>query len=236
MTSAHDGWLNLMQPITEDIPRSHSKTQIRIEPIFVDAGPPEARPRTTRLELSSHVGTHVDAAVHFIPGRRTIDEYPIELFRGEGIVLDARREGAVAVTRSEIEALGADIRPGDFVFFHFGYGRRFRQPDYFDHPYLAEDVATWFRDMGVRMVGSDTPTPDMPGQYRPAGYAMPVHMTLLSAEILIIENLSADLAALAGMRVEVFASPLPIVGADGSPLTIFARPIATGGGATRPAS
>ena len=36
--------------------------------------------RVLSLSLGSHSGTHIDAARHYVPGGRTIDEYPIERF------------------------------------------------------------------------------------------------------------------------------------------------------------
>jgi len=77
----------------------------------------------------------------------------------------------------------------------------------------------------VKLVAVDTPTPDLPIARRPPDFIWPVHRTLLRHGILIAEQL-ANLRALAGRRVEFIFGPLPIVGSDGSPSRVLARPVA----------
>jgi len=223
--TAPAGWVGLNQPFYEGMPRASERSEVRMVPEHLGLGPPGSAVRITHLTLSTHVGTHVDAALHFLPDGRSIDQYPLETFTGPGVVIDVPREGVVAVTRDEVEAVEPDVREGDIVLFHFGYGHRFGTPGYVDHPYLAEDTAQWLVERGVRMIGVDTPTPDLGGAHRPPGYAFPVHMTLLPRDILIIEHLGADLAQLAGRRVEVVAVPMPVRGADGAPATVLARAV-----------
>jgi kynurenine formamidase len=220
------GWVGLNQPLYEGMPRASECSAVRIEPEdLVGTGPPEAAVRTTHLTLSAHVGRNVDAALHFMPDGRSIDQYPVEAFTGPGVVIDAPREGVVPVTRDEVEALDPDVHEGDIVLFHLGYGHRFGTPGYADHPYLGEDTAHWLVERGVRMIGVDTSTPDLGGVHRPPGYPFPVHMILPSRDILIIEHLGAGLAQLAGQRVEVVAVPVPVRGADGAPAAVLARAV-----------
>ena len=40
-----------------------------------DAPPPW---RVTQLHIGTHVGTHIDAASHFIPHGKTISQYPLD--------------------------------------------------------------------------------------------------------------------------------------------------------------
>lgn len=224
-------WVSLNQPIYEDMPRASERSVVRIEPEHLaGVSPPDAAVRITHLTLSSHVGTHVDAALHFMPGGRAIDEYPVSAFTGTGVVVDVPRDGVVAVTRNDMEALAPDVRDGDIVLFHLGYGHRFGTPGYADHPYLTEDTAEWLVERGVRMIGVDTPTPDLGGAHRPPGFGFPVHMALLGRDILIIEHLGANVARLAGERVEVVAVPMPVRGADGAPAAVLARPMDGGDG------
>jgi len=48
--------------------------------------PGDAPPRG--LHLGSHIGTHVDAPSHFIPGGKPLDQLPLQHFCGDAIVLD----------------------------------------------------------------------------------------------------------------------------------------------------
>ena len=42
------------------------------------------------ISMLEHVGTHVDAPIHFGPNGETIDNCPLEWFRGTGVCLDLR--------------------------------------------------------------------------------------------------------------------------------------------------
>jgi len=219
-------WVGLSQPLYEGMPgaKTHGQISIRVEHIPI--GPPEVAARLTHLSMATHMGTHLDAPVHMLASGKSIDELPLEAFIGPGTVLDVRREGVVALEREELEAAGQDVRDGDIVLLHFGYAQRFGQPDYVDHPYLSDGAADWLVERGVRMVGVDTITPDLPGAHRPDDYHFPVHVRLLGAEVLIMENVGPGVAELLGRRVEVLAVPLPIRGADGSPVMALAREVA----------
>lgn len=177
----------------------------------------------TSIAMSTHAGTHVDAARHFIPEGRTIDRYPLEAFHGPGVVLDVRREGVVSLSGDDIRSRRPKIRPGDIVLFCFGYAERYGHSDYARHPYLTADAADLMVELGVRMIGVDTLTPDLPHEARDSAFAFPVHHKLLGQDILIIENLGPGLAQLMGRRVEIYAVPVAVRGADGAPARVFAR-------------
>src|SRR5438045_1590468 len=71
------------------------------EPRFVPANiaPPW---RVTQLHLGTHTGTHVDAAAHFIPHGKSIEQYPLERFLVSGIVVPT-------VGHNADEPIGADV-------------------------------------------------------------------------------------------------------------------------------
>lgn len=185
----------------------------------------------TRISMAAHTGTHVDAPRHFLADGKTIDQYPADVFTGPGVVLDVRRDGATATTAAELAAAPPGIRPGEIVLLWFGYASRFGTKEYADaHPYLSEDAAEYLVGMRVPVVGFDLPTPDLPGALRGASFGFPVHDILLSSDCLIIENLGPGLEEVAGQRIEVFAAPLLIEGADGAPARVVALPRAHQGG------
>src|SRR6516162_2769716 len=49
---------------------------------------------TRSFWMLEHYGTHMDAPVHFPPGKATIDEIPAKKFFGPAVVIDVRTEGA----------------------------------------------------------------------------------------------------------------------------------------------
>src|SRR6202049_4276403 len=49
---------------------------------------------TRSFWMLEHYGTHLDAPVHFAPGKTTVDQIPAKQFFGPAVVLDVRAEGA----------------------------------------------------------------------------------------------------------------------------------------------
>src|SRR5713226_6457647 len=49
---------------------------------------------TRSFWMLEHYGTHLDAPIHFPPGRVTVDQIPAKQFFGPAVVLDVRAEGA----------------------------------------------------------------------------------------------------------------------------------------------
>jgi kynurenine formamidase len=197
-------------------------------PVFRQApaghAPPGVTILITKFELASHAGTHVDAPRHFDPAGRALDELPLEAFCGPAVVSLVTRAAGEPVTRADIEAGGPPPEPGDMVIIRTGWGRHYAASDaeaYRDHPYLDEQAATWMAALGVKLLGMDTMSPELPGPRRPPGYPLPVHQILLGAEVLIAENLNLEQAEPG--RYEVFAFPLSIISGDGAPARIVGR-------------
>jgi len=218
-------WMDLAQPLFNGMPRAKAlgDASFRVDEHLRPglAGPPSVR--VTHLQMAAHVGTHVDAARHFIADGKTIDQYPPSFFMGAGVALDLRREGVVPVTADDLARCRPTVRRGDIVFVSFGYAERFQDPDYHDHPYLTGDAADWLLERGVRMLGVDTVTPDLPGAHRSDSYDFPVHMRLLANDVLIVENLGPNLTHLLGQRLQILAVPFAIEGGDASPIVPLAR-------------
>ena len=120
-----------------------------------------------------------------------------------------------------MEATGAKVERGQIVLLATGWDRKFSTPEYHTHPYLSVEVALWLLDRGVKMVGVDFFSADLPVPRRPQGFDWPVHHLLLGNGILIAENL-ANLTTIAGRRLTIGAFPLKIKGGDGAPARIFA--------------
>ncbi len=72
------------------------------------------------VTLNTHSGTHIDAPYHFHPtseGRpsKTIDEMPLELAYGDGVVLDMRhKKGGDVISFSDIDEALEKIEAGSY--------------------------------------------------------------------------------------------------------------------------
>lgn len=178
----------------------------------------------TKLDVCVHHGTHLDAPRHFIRDGPSVETLPLDAVSGPGVGISVSRGACEPVTASDLETAGPLVREGDIVLLHTGWGNYFAtDPERYQlHPYLSEDAAGWLLERRIKLLAVDLPTPDMPEPVRAAGFAWPVHHLLLEGGVLIAEHL-AHVDQVAGRRFRAFAFPLPIAGADGSPIRFVAE-------------
>lgn len=210
-------WVDLSQPIYEGMPHGHVVPGPTLKSLQTSAS---ADFSMMEYRGGTHLGTHVDAPVHFVPGGKTIDQLSLDRFAGEGVVVPIARPGKEGFSVTDVEQTGLEIRAGDILLFKTGWGAKWGRQDYHLHPYLEEELAHWLVERGAKMVGVDFVTPDMPFPLRHKDFAYPIHRTLLGAEVLIIENL--NLAPLAPGRYLVQAFPILLRGADAAPARVSA--------------
>jgi kynurenine formamidase len=184
----------------------------------------ESRVNVTCLDVCVHHGTHIDAPRHFVAGGRTAAELRLEEVSGAGVGFSVQRDAGQAITNDDLRGQDVEVEQGDIVFINTGWGRFFHSdPDrYSQHPYLGTETAEWLRDLRVKLVVLDVPTPDMPEPLRPPGFNWPVHHTLLEGGTLIAEH-AANLDRVSGRRFRAYAFPLPIEDSDGSPIRLVAE-------------
>jgi len=213
-------WHDLSQPFHGEMPHSAALPAPEFETVRDVA---TDRINVQYYSVPTHIGTHVDAPLHFVEGGRAIDEFPLERFAGETVVLDVSQDEPSEITLEEVEAAAGEVRPDDIVLLHTGWGEKYGTEEYDSHPWLAEEVAEYFADIGPKLVGLDAVTPDIPVPMRPEGWLeFPVHRTMLGAEVLIAEHI-ANLEPFLGERVEVVGLPMRIQGGDGAPARFAVR-------------
>lgn len=80
----------------------------------VELSPTDAEPprQLMHLHAGTHSGTHIDAARHFVPNGRTIDEYPLERFVLPAVVLPVRASEDEEIGWAGLASGLADAPPG----------------------------------------------------------------------------------------------------------------------------
>ena len=170
--------------------------------------------RETRLALTSHVGTHVDAPAHVLPGGRTLDVLDASAFVGSALVVDCRGLGEGA--RIEIERVER-MRPAadgvDFLLFDTGWSEYWGSDAYFGpYPCLSEAVVDYALRTGKKGIGLDTAGIDPVESLE-----MPLHRRFFSrGGTLIVENLT-NLKNLGAEAFTLAVLPLKYADADGAP-------------------
>ena len=167
--------------------------------------------------LWSHVGTHVEAPLHFLANGGDTASIAIERLFGTAIVLDFRHKAVnEAITLDEIKAAG-DIQIGDRVLVMTGRHTSYRTPASHDRPYITEEAVRWLvEDRQINCLGTDSSGFEVRGVSH-----HPNHRLLNHAAIPVIECLT-NLVDLRTQRVFLIALPLPIVNLDATPIRAIA--------------
>ncbi|ACZ42907.1 cyclase family protein [Thermobaculum terrenum ATCC BAA-798] len=165
----------------------------------------------------SHVGTHVEAPLHFLSDGADTASIPIERLMGPAIVLDFRHKQVnEAITLEEVRSAG-DVREGDRVLIMTGRHGQYRTPQSHDRPYLSEEAARWLvHDRRINCLGTDSSGYEVRGVDH-----YPNHRLFNEAGVPVIECL-CNLVELRRQRVFLIALPLPVVGLDASPVRAIA--------------
>jgi kynurenine formamidase len=159
----------------------------------------------------------MDAPAHIIPGARTLDEFPVDRFAGKACVVDVSGVEVGKIELDELEARSEAIRESDFVLFRSGWSRYWRSDQYFkDFPVLSPEAAQRLVEADIKGVGIDMISVDEVDSTE-----FTVHNILLSAEMVIVENLR-NLELLPESVFFFSCYPLRIEQADGSPVRAVA--------------
>jgi arylformamidase len=166
----------------------------------------------TRLTLSVHTGTHIDAPRHFISGGTTIDAIPLATLVGPCLLVDV--PGCDLIEPCHLEKVnwaGAErvvFRTDNSTLTPEGGFRR-------DYTGLSLEAAKFLIKQGIKLVGIDYLSIE---RYEPnSDFA--VHKALLGAGVVIVEGLK--LKGLAAGRYYLMALPLLLKGSDGSPARVL---------------
>lgn len=219
-------WLDLSHVMRADMPRVSFFEPPRFEQIW---SIPEKPINVTEMQMVVHTGTHIDAPIHFLADGPALHEVPLERLAGPGVVIQVDRGAGEEVSAADLAHAADAVQPGDIVALHTGWWRKAGTHDYEDHPSVGLDAAWWLVERKAKMLLVDTPTPDLPVKRRPAGFAWPIHHTLLCHGVLICEHLCGHTALLGADgwgRAEFVVNALNIEGADGAPVRVLARPVA----------
>jgi len=172
----------------------------------------------TRLELSAHTGTHVDAPFHFLQKGKTVEDLSLKLLTGRAYVVHI--PDADLITKEVIEEAGIPPRTRRVLFKtknsnHWTKkNHKVFNPNYVG---LAPDAAETLIQRGVKLIGVDYLS------IAPFEELAETHNVLLKAGVVIVEGL--DLSEVDPGRYTFYCLPLKIAGADGAP----ARALLIGG-------
>jgi arylformamidase len=212
------GWIDLSYPLSPETPLFPGSDPVRIQVLERTEDPPNHGRRSlnvSRLSVSVHTGTHMDAPFHFFPSGETIDRIALDRCVGPALLVNI----SSGAERSEIvleSILGLEqkLKKIPRVVLNTGWASRWGTQGYFsDHPCISERSADFLVRCGVQLVGIDTPSVDRP--------PFPAHLALLGNGIVIVENLT-NLSQIASAEFFLNVVPLKLEHGDGSPVRALA--------------
>ncbi len=211
-------WYDLSHLYTEGMPEAAGHAPFHAERVIN----PNTGSRISNITLNSHCGTHIDAPYHFVPDGKTIDLFPPSYFVGIAYILDAPKNPLESVTSEDLLKYETEIEKSDFLFIRTGWESRWGKLDYtWAYPFITEDAARYILKNKIRIIGTDTVSPD-PSVKSGLRKGSPVHSLLLSKNVLIIENLTG-MEPIKGKMVMAYCFPLAFKDGDGSPTRVVAH-------------
>jgi kynurenine formamidase len=131
---------------------------------------PTDRVNIQHIDTTLHVGTHLDAPLHFVSAGRDIEAIKLDQLYGSAVVADISSfVSDYSIYTPDLVQSVVDVKPGDTLFIHTGYHRYFTygtKPDeerYFcKHPGPDCSFVEWCLEMKFRLLGIDTSSMDHP--------------------------------------------------------------------------
>jgi arylformamidase len=162
------------------------------------------------LRTSNHCGTHVDAPYHYLADGPRLGSIPLTTLIGRCLVIDAQGYDAVPVAVIQ----GVETLP-ERVLFYTGQPANWADfPETFTS--LCPELVYHLADMGVKLVGTDSPSVDAF-----SSKALPVHKAFAETGLIILEGL--NLSQTPAGEYELICLPLAIPEADASPVRAILR-------------
>lgn len=188
------------------------------------------------MKMETHTSTHIDAPYHISKSGKTLNDFPVERFIGQGIVLDFSDKGDIyEITREDIMAHADELKKVDFAILNTGWAKYYGTWDFFRHPYLSGDAALALVELGIKIVGTDGSSADAAYGFSTAkrlenptfseileniereNIKNEAHAALLGNECLIVEYM-CNLEQLPKEAATYSFLPLKLMEADGSPV------------------
>lgn len=159
--------------------------------------------RMSSFEMTSHVGTHIDAPMHYIEDGMSMDQVPLSRYFAKAQVMELPEGGAVTA-----EFLSGKIEQGvTALLFKYGRTRLDGRYDYFS----VSGIKTMI-EAGIEIMGTDNFNVDTPSTKKQ------IHVTALGAGMSIFEVL--NLNEVKPGLYDLIALPLKIKGAEAAPARI----------------
>jgi arylformamidase len=169
----------------------------------------------SRLNMTVHAGTHIDAPIHFISGGAGVEEWSLDVLVGPCRVCYVQPAGP-HIDATDLEAV--HLPPGTTRLLIKTANSQIweRNEQVFRRDFIALSLAAarWLVEKGIRLVAVDYLSVEPFASPEPL-----VHRTLLSHGIIPVEGV--NLTGIAAGEYTLVCLPLKVAGSDGSPARVI---------------
>ncbi len=201
--------IDISPPISEALAVWPGDTPLRRE-VLLDMNRGDSITLST-LHATAHLGAHADGPNHYGKNARGIDTRPLDDFLGPCQVICVAASPRSRIGLADLRAAISDER----VLLNTG---TYPDPNSFREDFAALDphLVDQLHDLGVRLIGVDTPSVDLFDSKD-----LPAHRRFLAHDMAVLEGLV--LAGVPPGRYELIALPLRLVNCDASPVRAILR-------------
>lgn len=164
----------------------------------------------SRLEMSVHTGTHVDAPYHILGSDSdTVDQLALKTLSGRAYVLHLPDVDLITATVLERAEIPPRTRRLLFKTRNSGFWTKYGSNFQSDFVAISADGARYLVNRGVKLVGVDYLS------VAPFSATVATHEIFLTAGVIVVEGL--DLSQVAQGRYTLHCLPLKLASSDGAP-------------------
>ncbi len=164
---------------------------------------------TSRVKMSAHMGTHVDAPDHFLGNGKTVEKLPLSILSGRAYVLHLPEVECITAAVLEKSEIPPRTRRILFKTKNSALWTHKERDFYHNYVALSDDAAQYLVDRSVKLVGIDYLS------IGPYNAIKATHEILLKAGVVVLEGL--DLSGVSQGRYTLYCLPIKLVGSDGAP-------------------
>jgi arylformamidase len=164
----------------------------------------------SRMDMGVHTGTHVDSPYHFLKDGSTVERLSLKTLIGRAYVVHLP-DSVDLILPEHLEEAGIPPRTRRVLIRTRNSKQWTKEYKAFDEKFVGVDVkaAEYLVKRGVKLVGVDYLS------VAPFGAAVPTHVTLLKAGVIIVEGL--NLSQVTQGRYNFYCLPLKLDKVDGAP-------------------
>jgi kynurenine formamidase len=160
--------IDLSQPLNQEAPFWPLYPPFEVK--FIKRKP-EHGVNAQYIQTSNHMGTHLDAPLHFVTGGKDIEKIPLEQLYGPGVIVDVSDVGDLGIYTPSMVEKRVDLHDGDILILHTGFHRYgWYQPQgmadeeryIHRHPGPTREWVDWILGRKIKLWGVDAVSTDHP--------------------------------------------------------------------------